>query len=200
MRSWEQLRTDLRRDLRDEDPTAYLWTDAALDRHLTQALTLLEAYAPAWASLDLSAGAGQRRYDLTSLAADWLWAERVEAPPDAWPPAVRPFREEPGPTLVLRGPLPAPGETLRLWYARRYRFTPTGSDLPPALEELLLLGAGAYALLDRAALAITQVGPGGQAPADYRALGEARLNAFLTRLLTLTPGGGPATGWPLADE
>src|SRR2546423_1311109 len=55
------MRADLRRDLRDEDSSSYIWTDAVLNRHIQHALDDLQAIAPRIAKLT-PAGRGPADY------------------------------------------------------------------------------------------------------------------------------------------
>src|SRR5438552_16188764 len=115
------LRADLRRDLRDEDAAAYVWTDAVLNRHIQHAVDRLGAVSPRQTSLTKTAPLFPRRIDLSAdVPATFAWIEAVEYPLDRSPQVFLPFREEPGPKIyLLSDAVPAVGDQLRVWYATR---------------------------------------------------------------------------------
>ncbi|HZP26125.1 MAG TPA: hypothetical protein VFB90_03665, partial [Dehalococcoidia bacterium] len=54
------MRTRVRRDLHDEDATAYRWTDSELDRHIDRALREFSLALPLEAKTTLTTSSGSR--------------------------------------------------------------------------------------------------------------------------------------------
>src|SRR5438067_561450 len=106
------MRADLRRDLRDEDSSSYIWTDAVLNRHIQHALDDLQAIAPRMARLTRAVPASPQRIDLTAdVPATFTWLDAIEYPIDQYPQRFLPFREEAGPkAYLLTDRLPVVGD------------------------------------------------------------------------------------------
>jgi hypothetical protein len=187
------LRADLRRDLRDEDPTAYVWSDTVLNRHLQHAIDLVQREAPRLASLLKVAPLYPQRIDLSGdVPASFLWVEAVEYPIDRYPQRWIPFREELGPRVYLQTPsLPPVGDQLRVWFAARYTVDDGAGDLPAQLEPIILAGALAFACEDQAVDTVPKLTPSGAAPAHYRAAAAAAHARFETHLATLRSSAAP---------
>jgi hypothetical protein len=205
MGSRATLRADLRRDLRDEDASAYVWTDAVLNRHLQHAIDRLQAVSPRQASVTRTVPLSPRRIDLSAdVPATFSWVEAVEYPIDASPQAFLPFREEPGPKVyLLGGSLPAVGDQMRVWYAARFTVDDASSDMPVGLEPTVLAGALAFACLDQAIDTVARITPAGAGPAGYRAAGDAALRRFEEMVAELRARAAPTLWrpvWRLEDE
>lgn len=187
------LRADLRRDLRDEDSTAYVWPDSVLNRHLQHAVEDVQAVVPRTARLLKTVPATAQRIDVTAdVPATFAWVEAVEYPLDRYPQCLLPFREEPGPELyLLTGELPPAGAQIGVWYAARYTVDDASSDLPARLERVVLAGALAYACLDQAVDTIARLTPAGRGPGDYRAVGEQARDRFQQSLAALRTSTAP---------
>ena len=187
------LRADLRRDLRDEDSTAYVWPDSVLNRHLQHAIEDVQAVVPRTARLLKTVPADGQRVDVTSdVPATFAWVEAVEYPLDRYPQCMLPFREEPGPELyLLTDELPPAGAQVGVWYAARYTVDDASSDLPARLERVVLAGALAYACLDQAVDTIARLTPAGRGPGDYRAIGEGARERFQEELGALRTSSAP---------
>jgi hypothetical protein len=189
------FRADLRRDLRDEDAAAYIWTDAVLNRHIAHAIDRVQTVAPRLASLAHVTVAAGRSIALTGLLpATYLWLEAIDVPiaPDV--PCRRAFRLEPGPTaVVLDGDPLGVGTAIVVWYAARYTVDDSSSDLPAYLEAVVLDGALAFAGRDQAIDVIARLNPSGDAPAQYRAIGDLAERRFEAAIDRLRLGSG--VGW-----
>jgi hypothetical protein len=187
------IRADLRRDLRDEDATAYIWPDSVLNRHLQHAIEDVQAAVPRTARLLKTVTAAGQRLDVTAdVPATFAWVEAVEYPIDRYPQCLLPFREEPGPQLyLLTAELPPAGAQVGVWYAARYTVDDGASDLPVRLERVVLAGALAYACLDQAVDTIARLTPAGRGPADYRQTGEDARDRFTAELTALRTAASP---------
>ncbi|MBI3953593.1 MAG: hypothetical protein HY330_03685 [Chloroflexi bacterium] len=173
-----QLRTRLRQDLHDQDPAAYRWTDAVLDRHVARALGELGLAIPRQATSDLVTSGSSRDLSLASLT-DLVEVEAAEYPTGRFPASYVRFSSW-GQTLTILIPeVPPAGAVVRVFYGRLHTLDEAGSTLPAHLEELLAAGAAAHAALEWANYAINRQNTGG---ADvwlhYFTWGQDRLAAF----------------------
>ncbi len=82
MTTLADVRARVRQDLHDEDSTAYVWTDAVLDRHITHAVNDYSVDAPLEQKSTVTTTAGIRDISISSLA-DLVAVERVEWPTSA---------------------------------------------------------------------------------------------------------------------
>lgn len=147
------MTTNARNDLKDLDSSNYLWADSELQRHIQHAVNDYQKILPLLADVTITVvadgnGATRRQSVGSPLPTGYLWTERVEYPIDNDPPAYLVFREE----LVDQGTLyfpagdpPAAGDSLKVWYAGVHTLSNSTSTLPTEHEEIISLGAVAYA-------------------------------------------------------
>ncbi len=176
------LRPRLRRDLRDEDASGQRWSDAELDRHLQRASEDLSQAWPDERKTALTATPASR--DLSIAELDHLVRiEAVEYPAGSWPPEYTQFQTW-GQTLTLMiEAAPASAAAVNVFWGRRHQVERLTSTVPPQCEEALLLGAGAFALLELAQYAVDRInlsGPGTEE--DFKRQGEERLRQFRAAL------------------
>jgi hypothetical protein len=177
MTTLADIRSRLRIDLRDTDSTAYRWSDTALDRHIAHALEDLALAIPREASATLPTTAGSRELSTSSLAG-LIDVEGVEYPAGRFPPASIGFSYWAG-TLHLHTDQPPDGSDARVWYRARHALDGSASTVPAHLEDVLLMGAAAYALLEISTYSIDRLNTGGSDVTElYAASGRARLTAF----------------------
>jgi hypothetical protein len=177
------FRAELRRDLRDEDSAAYRWTDTVLDRHITQAVREFSRAAPLQKTTTITTTNGSRELSVSSLS-DVLEIEAIEFPTGQYPQAFIDWRRW-ATTLYLDSDKTPDGTNCRLFYLALHDISGTWT-IPPAGEEVVLIGAGAYALLDRGAMEVPLVNAGGgDAEEDYLVEGWRRLERFNQELLQL---------------
>ncbi|HEY8490576.1 MAG TPA: hypothetical protein VIO14_06250 [Dehalococcoidia bacterium] len=173
-----ELRSRVRLDLRDTDPTAQRWPDAALDRHIQRALRELSLAIPDEAAAQLTTTPGSRDLSLAGLDG-LIGVDAVEYPVDRYPPAYVPFSRRGSTLTLLVETAPQAAEPVRVLYARLHSLDAAGSTVPPQLEELLAAGAAAYAALEQAAYAVNRVNAGGpDVWRQFQAWGNERLAAF----------------------
>ena len=84
------MRSILRRDLKDEDPSNYRWSDDELDRHIAHAVKEFSEALPLPAKATLPTTSGSRVIDVSSLT-DRVMVEAVEYPLDTFPPGYQRF-------------------------------------------------------------------------------------------------------------
>jgi hypothetical protein len=157
----DEMRTLLRRDLRDTDPAGQRWTDDELDRHIQHALHDLGRAAPAESVANVGAVAGSREVGLAALRG-LLDVEGVEYPVNQTPACFVPFsRWGSSLTLQVDAP-PSAGEQLRVYYTKLHTLDATSSTVPEHQEDTVAMGAAAYASLAWASYAANRVNLGGE--------------------------------------
>ena len=174
-----EMRTRVRHDLRDTDSASYRWADAELDRHIDHAVRDVGVAALLQAKATLVASGGGRDLSVAALAG-LVAVEAVEYPVGRYPASYTPFRLWESTLTLLTDGVPAAGEQAVVYYGKLHTLDATSSTLPPMLEELAALGAGAYAALAWASFATNRVNVGGDTTWQrYLAWGQDRMAAFL---------------------
>lgn len=177
-----EMRARVRKDLRDEDSSAYRWSDAELERHIDHALRDASLAAPREAKATLTTTAGSRDLSVASLTG-LVSIEAVEYPTGNYPATYVPFRLWGDTVTLLVDKTPSAGEQAVVYYGKLHTLDATTSTLPPRLEDLVALGAAAYAALAWASFATNRVNVGGETTwQHYLAWGQDRMAAFLRGL------------------
>jgi hypothetical protein len=176
-----QLRAALRRDLRDEDPGDYRWSDDALDRHIDHALREFSQAIPREAEATLPTVEDSREVDLSSLAG-LVMVESVDYPLDQSPPEYRRFEVWGSTLTLLDGDLPD-GSDCGIRYGALHILDEEGSTVPARFEDLVALGAEGHALMAWGAFTANRISLGGeQTSATFVAQGQERLDRFRSQL------------------
>lgn len=182
MTTLADIRTRVRKDLHDEDPVAYRWTDAVLDRHIARTLAEVALAAPREMTASLTASPSSRDVSLSTLGSR-VAVEAVEYPAGWYPPTFVPFSLWGDTLTLLVDGLPAGGESLKVYYSALHTLDASGSTLPLALEETLVTGAAAYAALEWAGYAVNRINTGGEEVwRQYLLWAQDRLAAFQSQL------------------
>jgi hypothetical protein len=177
MTTLSDLRAKLRIDLSDTDSNAYRWTDATLNRHIAHALEDLSLAIPRELTATVATTAGSREVDISSLTG-LVTIEKVEFPVGQFPPEYIGFAYWAGELLLHTDDAPD-GSDATIYYVARHVVDGAGSTLPAFLEDILLMGAAAYALIEISLFAIDRLNTGGEDVTElYAAAGRARLTAF----------------------
>lgn len=172
------MRTRVRRDLHDEDGASYRWTDAELDRHLDRAVRELSLAVPLQSKATLTTAAGSRDLSLASLTG-LVQVEAVEYPVDKYPPQFAQFSLWGNTLTLLVDSAPSGAASAYLYYGKLHTLDATSSTIPAPLEDLVALGAAAYAALEWASYATNRVNLGGEETwRHYLAWGQDRLGDF----------------------
>ena len=182
------METQVRNDLKDIDAAAYLWSTAELDRHLQHALNDYQRVVPLIAYVDIvvastTGGDGNPTTLRQSVGtpAGYLWAERVEYTIDQQPPIYRIFREEipgGGSLFFPVGDPPLVGKSMRVWYAKAHTLSASVSTLPQEHEEVIALGAVAYAARSGTRYAIGRLNASIWTPKGLAAFATESMKAF----------------------
>jgi hypothetical protein len=175
------LRQRLRRELRDEDAANYRWTDAELDRHIGRALDDISRAWPDERVTALTTTPGSRDLSIASL--DRLQRiEAVEYPAGSWPPEFVQWQTWGSTLTLLVDGAPSSATPVNVYWGRRHEVELRTSTLPQAADETLVLGAGAYALLELAQYAVNRINLSRAAEDEFKRQGEERLARFRDQL------------------
>jgi len=176
------MRAKIRQDLHDEDSQNYRWTDSELDRHIEHALRELSLSCPLEARATLSTTEGSRDLSISSLS-DLVEIEAVEYPASSYPPSYVRFSAWADTLTLLIDSLPADGEDVYVYYGKLHTLDTDSSTIPAKLEDLVALGAAAYAAIEWASFAANRVNVGGsEVWHSYLTWGQDRLAAFMKGL------------------
>ncbi len=180
--SLSTLRTRLRRELHDEDSTAYRWGNDELDRHLDRAKRELSLVLPREKKTTLTTTAGSRDLDISALT-DRVRIEAVEYPVGDWPPTYAQFSVWLDTLTLLVDSEPDGADSVYVYWGQVHELDGAVSSLPTLAEDLVVCGAGGYAALEWASYATNRANVGGADTwRNYQAWGEARLKDFAAGL------------------
>jgi hypothetical protein len=182
MTTLADMRARVRKDLHDEDSSAYRWSDAVLDRHIARAVNEYSLHAPLEQKSALSTTGGSRDLGIASLT-NLVEIEAVEWPVGEFPPRRVGFsRWQDTITMDVVSP-PNGVETVNVYWLKLHTLDGSGSTLPPHHEDLVATGAAAYAALDWTSFATNRLNTGGDDVwGRYKAFGEERMRAFRQEL------------------
>ncbi len=172
-----QMRTLVRRDLKDEDPSDYRWEDDEIDRAIARAVAELSGYAPRELTAEVPTAAGSYELDISGTGPR-LRVEKVEFPLGRRPPDFVRFSVF-GDTVTMLGDVPGDGSPARIYYTAAHVLDGDTCTVPAHLEGVVALGAAAYAVLALARYTTGTAGIGGaEADGDYRRWGLEMLREF----------------------
>lgn len=179
-----EMRTIVRRELRDEDANNYRWTNDELDRHIAHAVRDFSEAIPLEQKATKATTAGSRELDIASIT-DRVMVEAVEYPVGKFPKQYQRFSLW-GDTLnLLSGEVPD-GSNCYLYYGKLHTLNTQTSTIPPELEDLLAGGAEGYAAMAWAVYAVNRVNvAGGATPEEFLNWGKEKLRFFRAELKRL---------------
>jgi len=176
------MRTRVRRELHDEDASNYRWTDNELDRHISRAVQELSLSVPLEAKATLTTTADSRELSIAALT-DLVAIEAVEYPTGQYPPSYVRFSLWGNTLTLLVDGAPSGGEEVYVYYGKLHTLDASTSTVPTPYEDLVALGACAYAAIEWASYATNRVNVGGKdAWRDYLSWGQDRLSQFTRQL------------------
>ncbi len=176
-----EMRQLVRKDLHDEDPADYRWTDAVLDRHIAHAVKDFSWALPLEQTVEIATTPGSRQVSLSGTAGR-IAVEAVEYPVDRFPVCWQRFSLWKD-NLTLLGEEIPDGSLCRIYYLMPQTMDESGSTLPPLLEELVAAGAAGYAALEQGIYSTNRTNNGGTAvPGDWREWGREKLEYFRSAL------------------
>jgi len=175
------MRTLVRRDLKDEDSSDYRWQDNEIDRAISRALYELSRYVPREMKTTIATTDGSREIDISSLT-DRVSIDRVEFPAGKTPRQFQRFAVCQD-VITFIGAAEGDGENCHVYWSKVHTLDGSTSTVPGYLEDVLALGAAAYAVLAQAQLRTDAAGFGGeQADRDYLSWGNGMLKQFTAQL------------------
>ena len=179
-----EMRTLVRRDLHDEDPQGYRWSDDELERHIAHAVRDFSQAIPCQQSATVPTTEGSREIDISTLS-DRVVVEAVEYPVGSFPRDYQRFAIWEN-TLTLLGDQVPDGSDCCVYYGKLHTLDESTSTIPPRFEDVIPIGAAGYALVEWAAFAINQVNLGGtDTPSLFSTEGQRRLSQFRRELKKL---------------
>src|SRR4030042_6130887 len=175
------MRTLVRRDLKDEDAASYRWQDNEIDRALSRALAELSRYVPREMKNTIATVDGSREISISTLT-DRVSVDRVEVPIDEHPRQFQRFSVYVD-TITLIGDVEGDGKNCYVYWSKVHTLDVSTSTIPSHLEDVLALGAAAYAVLAQTQYRTDTAGFGGdKADTDYQSWGSAMLKEFKSQL------------------
>ncbi|MDH5781252.1 MAG: hypothetical protein OEZ07_01600 [Dehalococcoidia bacterium] len=175
------MRNIVRRDLKDEDPGNYRWSDDELDRHVAHTVKEFSEAVPFPAKATIPTTPGSRVIDISPLT-DRV---TVEYPVDKFPPCYQRFALW-GHALTLFGDEVPDGFNCNIYYGMLHTLDAEGSTIPTKHEDLIATGAEGYAAVEWASYAINRVSVGGTTtPKEFLAWGNDKLKQFKSELKRL---------------
>jgi len=179
-----EMRTIVRRELRDEDESNYRWTNDELDRHIAHAVKEISEYIPYPQRSTKATTPGSRELDIATIT-DRVMVEAVEYPVDRFPKRYQPFALW-GDTLTILGDEVPDGSSAYIYYGKLHTLDAQTSTTPTKFEDLIAVGAGGYAALAWGAYALNRVNIGGEAtPREFLRWGNQQLRYFRQELKRL---------------
>lgn len=183
--SFNTFRPLVRRELRDEDPANYRWTDPELDRHISRAVREYSLVSPISTASDLATTAGSRHINLASIS-HRIAVYGVEYPIGQFPPFYHRFSIV-DQTMTLLGEIVPDGGNARVYWASPHTCEAGWSTIPERHEHIITEGAAGYAAVAWAAFAVNRVHVGGRtAPSDMLKWGRERLRIFRADLRAIS--------------
>lgn len=171
------IRTLVRRDLKDEDPANYRWSDDEVDRAVDKALSGYSLYCPLQVKSTLATVDSDNTLDISSLTSR-IDVVRVEHPLDSRPYPSRRFSLW-GDVLTFLDGYEGDGGNCHVYWLQRHALT----SLPPQHEHILALGAAAYAISSQSQYQVDKANTGGQqVDSDYSSWSRDMFSRFYREL------------------
>ena len=179
-----EMRTIVRRDLKDEDENNYRWTNDELDRHIHHVVRELSEAIPCEQKATKATLSGSREVDISSLS-DRIMVQAVEYPVDNFPKRFQRFTLW-GDTLTLLGDEVPDGSNTYIYYGKLHTLDAESSTIASYLEDLVATGACGYAAVEWAIYAVNRVNVGGtMTPREFLTWGNEKLRVFKSELKRL---------------
>jgi hypothetical protein len=174
------MRGLVRRDIKDEDATEYRWTNDEIDRHIARAVAELSRSIPYEVKTTVATTSGSRSIDISSLT-NRVSVDRVEFPVGNSPRTFQRFKVF-AVTLTLIGDYQGDGTNAYIYWSQEHSLG-ASSTIPSYLEDVVALGAAAYALAAQAQYMANQANTGGETvDRDYFYQGRDMMAQFKEQL------------------
>jgi hypothetical protein len=170
------MRDLVRRDLKDEDEDNYRWTDDELDRAIARAVIELSKHVPREMKDEIATVAGSAEVDISTLE-DRIAVDRVEFLVGSTPRTFQRF-EVYGDTLTFLD-ITGDGNDCAVYWGKVHTLSAKTSTVPTRYEDLIALGATAYATLSQSQYSTDMASIGGEnVDRDYLYWARGRLMEF----------------------
>jgi hypothetical protein len=180
MTTLSDFRARVRRDLKDADSQSYRWTDDEIDGAIQHALAEFSRYSPREIKSTLATTAGEAGIDVSSLA-QRIKVDKVEFPAGTTPRTFARFSQY-GDRVTLHGAV-GDGQDCHIYWAKMHTVDEEQSTVPAHLEDVLIVGATAFAAISQAQYHVDRANIGGdRAARDYEEWGKMRLQRFYAAL------------------
>jgi len=178
------MRTIVRRDLRDEDANNYRWTNDELDRHIGHAVKDYSGAVPCEQKAIKVTVSGSKEIDISVLS-DRIMVEAVEYPIGNFPCRFQRFSLW-GDVITLLGDEIPDGSNVCIYYGHQHTLNVNNSTIPGWHEDLIAAGASGYAAVEWSVYAVNRVNAGGNRTAgDLLSWGREKLDFFRLELKRL---------------
>ncbi len=175
------MKTIVRRELRDEDSENYRWTDDEIERHITRSLKEFSAAFPYEQKAVKATSAGSRDVDISTIT-DRVSVVAVEYPAGNYPVKYHRFSLW-GDVLTLLGDEVPDGSDAYIYYGKLHTLNSSSSTVPAMYEDLVASGACGYAAVEWAIYAVNRVNTGGLGTSeDFLNWGRKKLSYFRREL------------------
>ena len=179
-----EMRTIVRRELKDEDAANYRWSDAELDRHIAHAVKDFSEALPLEQKATMATTSGSREISLSTIT-NRIMIEAVEYPVTQFPKRYQRFSLWADIVTLLGDEVPD-GSNAYVYYGKLHTLDATSSTIPTKHEDLVATGAGGYAAIEWAVYAINRVNVGGtMTPGEFLTWGREKLRYFQQELRRL---------------
>jgi len=176
-----EMRTMVRRDLRDEDAANYRWTDDELNRHIAHAVKEFSEAIPYEQKATMATTSGSRELNISTLSGR-IMIVAVEYPVGKFPKRYQRFALW-GDTLTVLGEEVPDGSNAYIYYGKLHTLDATTSTIPTKYEDLVATGTCGYAAVEWAVYAINRVNVGGTPTlGELLIWGREKLNHFRQEL------------------
>ena len=181
MTALSNLRTLVRRDLKDEDPANYRWTDDEIDRAIEKAVLDYSSYCPLEQKTDVATVNLSQDVALTTLT-DRIDVVMVEHPLSQTPKQYRPFKAW-GDTLTFQYSYVGDGQNCAVYWLKKHSISVSASTVPTAHEHIIAMGAAACAISSQSQYAADRANTGGpDVDKDYAAWARDKFKQFYSML------------------
>lgn len=174
------MRDNVEMDL--DDAGNAIWSTDEIDRAITRALVEYSKVNPLRAVTTIDVPSETWEFDLSGLLrVAMVWWPYTAAEPE-YPPNWVKFRVWADTLYLQTEDEPQLGDVIRLYYLKQQTIEglegATATTVPADDEEMIILGATAYAALEKARMAIGTVSVSQETPDHWREWGKERLLEF----------------------
>lgn len=178
------MRALVRRDLRDEDAANYRWTDAEVDRAIQRATKEFSGYLPKEEKATIATTNGSRDISISTLT-NRIKVHAVEYPVGKFPLRYQRYSLYQD-TITLLGDTVPDGTNCYIFWGKLHTIVADSSTIPVQHEDLVALGASAFAALAWGVYATDKVTTGGRdVDRDYQNYARTSLRQFFGQLKEL---------------